>query len=771
MTAAAMIWPARAHVEADMLSRLRIRQKLAVLLAIPLTAVALVMSAFTVSSVDNARAYSATAQTALAARDVGALIQNLQRERLLAIGYLVVPTMELSALVGQGQTAGADVARLAAESRTADIIARSRPQLDALVDLRRRVAARTVEPKQAYDAYRSAIFTLTEGLNLATARVADAAGMRRMLALDSLMRSNEEASSAGAIVVGATVDPSFDAVLLNSVVGADQQHLVRFHALVPPDQYALVDTVQAGNAAARLREHIVTVSRGGHPTTADVSDALSAALTYTGLRRLAQDRFARDTALLAQRDANQAGVAAAAVGVGAAVLFLGVVALAITVGRSISRPLRRLGRAVATVAELSRAELVRVADSEALDGSPPELASVEVDSRDEIGDLAMAVNRVQSTAAEMLERQASARANVATMFANVSRRTQNLVGRQLQLIEEVARSASDPATSERLSQLEHVTTRLRRSADSLLVISGTIDQQITTVGSPLADVIDAALIEIEGFNSVEVVQPLPDVALAADVARDVRLLLAELLENATNFTPPGSSVRIGATLDRRSGGQPADCAIAIVDNGLGMSPARMEDENRRLVERERLDVAPTRMLGLFVVGRIARRHGLAVRLDPSPGRGVTATVRVPAHLLTVGTTEPAGAALPAGAAAGNGGTASNPAVVLPPKALAAIESAARSGPFPWLGEVRQVAIGSAPVRAVAAAAHPVNGAPVSGAPVSAVPVSSAPVSGPGGRGLRDPDAERDALNDYVSGLSRAAQPELDDRSTPAERHQ
>jgi hypothetical protein len=265
----------------------------------------------------------------------------------------------------------------------------------------------------------------------------------------------------------------------------------------------------------------------------------------------------------------------------------------------------------------------------------------------------------------------------------------------------------------------------------------------------LADVIDAALLEIEGFGSVEIVQPVPDVAVNADLARDLRLLLAELLENATNFTPPGSSVRIGASPDRRTAEetQPPDLTIAIVDHGLGMSPARIEEENRRLIERERLDVAPTRMLGLFVAGRIARRHGLAVRLDPSPGRGVTALVRVPARMIVTDAVPPGGFG------------------VVPPKAVAALESASRSGPFSWLSRP-QIAIGAAPV----------SGAPVSGAPTSGIPVSGV---GVGGRS-RDPAAERDALNDYLSGSARGArehgtrsdedEPEPHHSPTPAERH-
>lgn len=758
-----------------MLGRLRIRQKLGVLLAIPLTAVALVMATFTVDRVVRARAYAATAEAALAARDVGALIQTLQQERLLALGYLVLPTLDRSALVSQGQTAMASVAQLAASERTAGIIERAQRQLDALRRVRPSIVDRTVTPRAAYTAYQVAIAALMESLDLARLRVVDVEVQREMLALDVLMRSNEDASRIGAIVVATAMDPSFDAAELRSVVDSDASNLSRFRQLVHPEQAILVATIEEGAAAQRLGRHVATVTRGGRlDSQAEVSEALTAALTYTGLRRLAQDRVARDVALAAQRDASVATTTAAAVAVGAAVLFLGVVGLAVTVSRSIARPLRRLSRAVGAVAELSRAELVRVADSESFDAKPPELASVEVDSDDEIGDLAAAVNRVQATAAMLLDRQATARANIATMFANVSRRTQNLVGRQLQMIDELARQEQDPAARERLSHLEHVTARLRRSADSLLVISGTVDPQLSAMPGRLSAVIDAALAEIEESKRVEVKLPLPNVAVGAELVSDLRLLLAELLENATNFTPPGSPIEVSATYDR-STSFASDATIAIVDHGLGMSPARMEEENRRLVERERLDVAPTRVLGLFVVGRLARRHGLTVRLEPTAGRGVTATVRIPARWLT-----------PVAAPSGPAGLG-----VVPPLAVAAIESAVRSGPFPWLSARSDVApVSGAPVSAAPVTGAPVTGAPVTGAPVGALgevrrpPV--APATPPAAvpprsertrevrRVVRDPEAERASLDAYVSGLARAEQahapePATDPHLTPTGR--
>src|SRR5262249_43920423 len=146
-----------------------------------------------------------------------------------------------------------------------------------------------------------------------------------------------------------------------------------------------------------------------------------------------------------------------------------------------------------------------------------------------------------------------------------------------------------------------------------------------------------------------------------------------------NFSPPGVPVEVGGVLD-------GDCYLAVVDHGVGLSAARLEEENKRLVERERLDVAPTRVLGLFVVGRLARRHGLSVRLDPTPGGGVTATVHVPAALLMelVG---PAGARVPSGP------VRPAPALgVVPPNALEAMRAAERTGPFPWLARPELIAI-------------------------------------------------------------------------------
>jgi signal transduction histidine kinase len=789
-----------------MLSRLSIRQKLGVLLVIPLTAVAAVLVPFTAERIDDARSAGVTANTADMARRVGALIQALQRERLVALGYLSTPTLDRSALLLQSQEAQNDEAQLRSDPAAAPVLSVAQPQLSALDTTRAAVLDRQISPQAAYEAFRAADVALLDAMHLARPGGADASGIRPLGALDALLRSNEEASSVGALLVAAAADPDFSRSLLADAVTADQQYLNRFRNLGDQSEVSLVDTVDNGAAGTQLRQILGQVGDATvRSTVNEVSAALTAAVTYTSLRRLAQDRAARDIVTDAQRRASVARLTAWGVGGGAAALFALVVMLGVVVSTSISRPLRRLTGAARVVADLSRDELVRVADSDTPDPAPPRLAAIEVDSTDEIGELATALNRVQATAALLLERQTTSRHNVGVMFANIARRTQNLVGRQLTLIDDLERNERSPELLQRLYRLDHVATRLRRSADSLLVVSGTIDQIISGSPTALADIIRASLAEIEGYRSVELREISP-VAIPATLVTDLRLLLAELLENATNFSPPTSPVVITASMHGN------DCRIEIVDHGLGMSPTRLEEENRRLVERERLELAPTNVLGLFVVGRLARRHGLEVRLERSSGRGVTAVVLIPSRLLALGGI----AGLPS--APMRTRPTPHPAVA----AIDAVEVDISSEPFGWFETGKQlVAIGSGPDVPVSGPGAYVAGPPNGGPRSSAVGRASLPsvdaigsgeeLAAPAGAGaypdavaplprriprsaagtpemadstshgglvrrvpgthmaaavresapvvsrrvVRDPDAERAALNDYLSGIARS----------------
>jgi anti-sigma regulatory factor (Ser/Thr protein kinase) len=214
------------------------------------------------------------------------------------------------------------------------------------------------------------------------------------------------------------------------------------------------------------------------------------------------------------------------------------------------------------------------------------------------------------------------------MFANIAQRTRALVARQLQFIDEFERNEQDERMLSKLYRLDHLTTRLRRSADCLLVVSGIREEERLSGPAPLLDVLRSAVAEIEGYQAVRI-GAVCDVTVRPQLVPDLRLLMAEVLENATAFSPPGTPVEVGARLSD------ADCQITIVDHGIGLSAERLAEENQRLLERERIEIAPTSFLGLFVVGRLTRRHGLQVNLRQSSGQGVTVDVRVPPSLFSI----------------------------------------------------------------------------------------------------------------------------------------
>ncbi len=608
-----------------MLVRLGIGQKLVALAALPMVAVLLTMTPFLLERAGDARLARATAGATATARDVGVFIQDLQRERLLALAYLTSTQLDRTALVAQSATASADLAGLRTRPETATVVRRADRSLSNLAAVRSLFLTRSITAETAYQAYRRAIADLIDQLRLTNPQDADVDGVRELHSLDALTRANEEAASLGATLVAAAGDLHFPVGLVNAAATAEDQFTDELVELAQPEQGQLLAQITSGQAADRITQLVATVNRTDR--SADdltVADALSAAVSYTTLRQVAQDRITRDVATSANQRSTAALRLAVAVGVAGVVLLLAVFWLARTISNSIARPLRQLTRAATEVATLAQRQLVRITDTDADEAPPLRLSDVDITSPDEIGELAAAFNQVQSTATALVEQQVNSRRNVAVMFANIARRTQNLVGRQRSQVLALRGLVSDPRAVEQLARLDQQRTQLRRSADSLLVVSGIVDQGAGGSPALLADVVTAVCADLGPEAQVQVPMVAP-VTVTAGFVDDLRLILGELLANAVNFSPPGSPVAVSAELRD-------ELTIRVSDHGLGLTEDRIAEENRRLVDRERLDVAPTTVLGLFVVGRLARRHGLNVRLEPTPGGGVTAIVRVPASL-------------------------------------------------------------------------------------------------------------------------------------------
>ncbi|TDB70330.1 nitrate- and nitrite sensing domain-containing protein, partial [Micromonospora sp. KC721] len=615
-----------------LLGRLRIRGKLAVLVIIPLLSMVGLAVPVVVDRISEARRAAETSDTVRLANRVGSLVQNLQQERFLSVGLLLgrIPRHELVQKSAEVDDQVADLHAELGGQLTTDL----RAALDGvrgLAELRPRVLAGAASPSQVLEAFGPINMALIEALRLPFRADTDTSVGRQVVALDGLMRADERLGVAATLIVlvKATSDPRVAAAYVANMA-ALQVDSQRFRRMITAEQYQLAllnDAAVAARGTATFqaesaRDPIAVVRR----LSLDV--IFPAARSMITFGQFVEKKIAADVIEQTRAERQRALAVAWLVGITAALVLLTVVVLSMAVARTVARPLTRLTRSADRVARVAEAELTRVADDES-DATPPvRLDPVDVRAQDEIGDLARAFEQVQNTAARLVERQVAGRRNVAQMFGHVGRRTQNLVGRQIALIDRLERQETDPGRLEHLYRLDHISSRLRRNADSLVVLSGATGADSHVAPVPLADVVRLALGEIEDYTRVDVQVP-SGVSAAPAIVGDLVLALAELMENATVFSPPHTRVTVSGEVT--DGG----ALLAVADRGLGMTEERLAEENARLARRERLDLAPTEVLGLFVVGRLARRHGWSVELAHTPGGGVTARLRIPQSLLVL----------------------------------------------------------------------------------------------------------------------------------------
>ncbi|MFD3871445.1 nitrate- and nitrite sensing domain-containing protein [Streptomyces sp. NPDC058623] len=247
--------------------------------------------------------------------------------------------------------------------------------------------------------------------------------------------------------------------------------------------------------------------------------------------------------------------------------------------------------------------------------------------KDEVGQVALALNSLQRAAVEAAVKQAELRRGVSEVFVNLARRNQVLLHRQLTLLDTMERRTEDTDELADLFRLDHMTTRMRRHAEGLVILSGAAPSRQWRKPVQLMDVVRAAVAEVEDYERIEV-RRLPRLGIEGPAVADVTHLVAELLENATVFSPPHTAVQVHG--ERVANG----FTLEIHDRGLGMNPEALLDANLRLAETPEFELSDTDRLGLFVVSRLARRHAVKVVLQPSPYGGTTAVVFLPAELLT-----------------------------------------------------------------------------------------------------------------------------------------
>ena len=418
---------------------------------------------------------------------------------------------------------------------------------------------------------------------------------------------------------------------LSALVAAEVIYTAQFDANATEAQHEFREETVAGPEVERVEELVDRALERGSATATRLGvdpqrwfDAMSVKLDRmrTVEERLSADVIAASTAVKQGAD-RRAWLYSLLL---AAALVLAV-ALALITARSLIRPLRRLETAAEETATQRLPGVVqRLQDGEQVDLAAESAPPIEVRSRDEIGHLAEAFNSVHRVAVRVAGREAALRRSVGDMFLNLARRSQSLIERQLEVIDELEGSDSEAEVRAGLGELDHLATRMRRNAENLIILSGSEPTRRWRGPIDLTEVVQASIGEVKEHTRVELL-PLDQVQLAGHAAADVMHLLAELIENAVTFSAPGTKALVA--------GQPlpAGYLLEIEDQGLGMTDEQLVKVNERLARPPDVDFALAKMLGFFVVTQLASKHGIKVQLRHSWYGGITALVLLPRQLL------------------------------------------------------------------------------------------------------------------------------------------
>lgn len=636
------------------LDRWPFRRKLNVLVSAPILVVGLLLGAGVVDQVGRARDAGRIADLVRDSEQVARLINDVQAEHRQA---LVLSVRYESARPGAALPSPTDYrqaqqdtdARVAAVRSAfgSDLPAEEKQALEyisGLTVLRDKLGRGYVPAANIDPAYASAVDYLIDGIGLD--RFSGTSSSSVTTLLDTLLRADSAHAAYESAVFSAQTRDANALTEYSRAVGAhalyDHQS-DRFGRIATPDQVLSLSGIERSAEQSGIESQFAALQID--PSSLQNQTPQQLRKEIAAGAQQAETRLGITRSLIRQIAARADAVSASALREALVLLGLALLGFAVWLGfsilvrRSVVRPLAALTGAAQQVVDVAGEELARVADDEAADSTPLRPRAIPVPVRDEIGELAEAFNQVQVTAAALLERQVLSRRNVAEMFGNVGRRVSNLTSRQLLLIDAAEREETDPELLEQLYRIDHIAVRLQRNADSLMLLAGIRETGVEARPTPLADVIRAGLGRIEGFQRVSL-RAEADVTIAPDIIGDLTLMLAELLENAVAFSPSHTPVEVAVRpgTDVTSDG---GALIEVIDHGLGMSAERLAEENARLVRRERLDLVPTRVLGLFVVGSIARRWGIRVMLSRTPGGGVTGTVWIPsALLLTMSSVDP-----------------------------------------------------------------------------------------------------------------------------------
>jgi signal transduction histidine kinase len=632
------------------LSNWRVRWRLAAIIAVPVLAAAVLGSLFIYGDVNNLSASGRVQHLAQLNAAVVLLTQKLEDERDLSAGYAAVrsaPGPLGSELTAAQQATNAAVTTVVNDANgvgagyqpgTQQNLTSLLDSLNDLKSIRQGVTSTLDPPSKIIQVYTQNVIEPANTFSASVGTGADDAALEgNVTTLGALLQVEDEMSVQRAILFAALTSPQQtllpeDLSNLNQAFGQQTADQSNFGASAPTAEQQLYENTVAGTQVdhASSEESLAISTATTAPTTPlSREPGLTAANWYTNqtytigkVRQVANQLVSAitDRAGTLRSQATQALLITSLV---ALLVLMLVLVVTTIVTRSLIRPLRKLRADALDVAGHRLPEMVRrLSQSEGADEGV-DIEPIGVTSTDEIGEVARAFDQVHREAVRLAADEAMLRGNLNAMFINLSRRSQSLIERQLSLIDSLEQSEQDSGRLSSLFRLDHLATRMRRNSENLLVLAGHEVTRRWSQPVPLVDVLRAAISEIEQYERV-VLNVQPGIVVVGQAVNDVVHLVAEIVENATTFSPEDTQVYVS--------GQPLSSGgvlLDITDNGVGISDQEMSHANWRLDNPPVVDVAVSRRMGLFVVGRLAARHGVRVRLRHAQAGGLTALIWLP----------------------------------------------------------------------------------------------------------------------------------------------
>jgi signal transduction histidine kinase len=574
---------------------------------------------------------------------VATMQQALIHERAQVIVYYIRPTPAARAALLRQQAVtdrAVHIFMTAAESLPVQqsASAAGKKVIDAvdaslarLAGLQAKVANRAIGEQQAFTAYNNLIGDSYGVLEQAILQEGNSAQVLPAIAVVELAVSNENLQQESALLNGsfaAHVFPASDHLAFVGLVGAHRLLYAQSYSyLNKRDRSALShDVSPAAAAALAAMENKLVASDSPHRAPPVSPAAWNAVVTTVSTQT--EHVVGQAEASLAATARSQADAKVrrlyliGALGLAAVVVSL---ALSLWIAVRLARQLRGLRDSALEMANVRLPAVVqrlRAGENVDVAGQVPPLES----SPDEIGQVKAAFNSAQRTAVEAAVDEARVRRGISDVFRNLARRSQALLERQVTLLDSLERRAAEPDELASLFRIDHLTTRMRRHAESLIVLAGDSPNRAFRDAVPFVDVLRAAAAEVEDYTRVRAVCRTP-AALASPAVADVIHMLAEFVENAATFSPPSTEVRVTGELVAKA------FAIDIEDRGLGMDDGEFDAINATLANPPLFDPSGSDRFGLFVAAQLARRHDIRVKLRRSDYGGVTAIVLIPLALV------------------------------------------------------------------------------------------------------------------------------------------